>query len=218
MISQPVSRAGLYARTAFPPGIPEPCGSVEAQLRRLRREALVRKWAIIVAAGDARPPQKPQTFAGRNEVLRAVDAGEVDVLLVVRLDRIVGSADEVFALLGRLRKAGVKLVALEDGIDLPANDIILAFGDSMAAVAISIRGERYVVGRDNVRGTLPRGRRPGRPRRGVTAAGALAAYNRHGSIQAAARALSVSPSTVWSRLKEAQREAVAVGGREEEPA
>src|SRR5690349_5363324 len=103
--------------------------SIEDQARRARE-------TIARAGGE---PGKAQVFAdyaisgasmerpGLEALLRAVDQGQVDVILtedISRLSRDMGDAAHIFK---RLQFAGVPLVSLSDGIDTSSKHAKLSF-------------------------------------------------------------------------------------------
>jgi DNA invertase Pin-like site-specific DNA recombinase len=114
-----------------------------AQRDAIAREAERRGWDVVAihedggASGrslDGRP--------GLSAALSAVAAGEADVVVVAKLDRLSRSLIDFAGLLERARREGWAVVALDLGVDTttPAGELV---ANVMAAVA---QWERRVIG------------------------------------------------------------------------
>lgn len=90
--------------------------SLEAQRNALRTAAASRGWAVRIVADEglsAKNMQRP----GLQAALAALDAGEADFLMAVRLDRVSRSVADFAGLLDRAARRGWGLVMLSPNID-----------------------------------------------------------------------------------------------------
>jgi DNA invertase Pin-like site-specific DNA recombinase len=94
--------------------------SLDAQEAILRDEAERRGWDLELVREEGR---SAKTITGRPlllDALRQLDAGEADVLLAVRLDRVSRSLSDFAGLYDRAAKKGWALVLPSSGIDTTA--------------------------------------------------------------------------------------------------
>lgn len=90
--------------------------SLKAQQAALRTEAERRGWAMKIVADEgvsAKNLQRP----GLQAALAALDAGEADYLMAVRLDRVSRSVADFAGLLDRAVRRGWGLVMLSPNLD-----------------------------------------------------------------------------------------------------
>lgn len=85
----------------------------------------------------------------------AIDAGQVDRLVVWRLDRLGRTASGLCKLFEDLQSKKVRLVSLRDSIDLgtPSGRLIANVLASVAAYETEVRGERVKAGQHAARAT-----------------------------------------------------------------
>lgn len=104
-------RAGLYARvsTAEQQTLPE-------QVAKMRQYAECRGWTVTVCVEDIGSGAKERPK--RQEMLRIANRREIDVILVLRLDRWGRSVPDLMVTLKDLSDIGVNFVAIEQSIDL----------------------------------------------------------------------------------------------------
>ncbi len=130
----------------------------------MEAEAARRGWVLVAVEVDAGASGKSMT--GRPALAAALDAvtaGEADVLLVAKLDRLSRSLLDFASLMARSQAEGWSLVALDLGVDTstPA-------GEFMASVmASAAQWERRIIGqrtRDALAVKQQQGVRLGRPR------------------------------------------------------
>jgi DNA invertase Pin-like site-specific DNA recombinase len=87
--------------------------SLESQERVLRGEVERRGWSL--AGSVVRESASAKSLRGRPllcEALRALDAGEADVLVVAKLDRLSRSARDFYDLMDRARRRAGRCCAL----------------------------------------------------------------------------------------------------------
>lgn len=90
--------------------------SLDVQRELLTREAYRRGWSVEVASDEgisAEADRRP----GLENALTRLDAGEAQVLMAVRLDRLSRSVSGFAGLLGRAEQHSWQLVLLNPGID-----------------------------------------------------------------------------------------------------
>lgn len=90
---------------------------LDAQADTIRREADRRGWTVVDLVLDEAESGKSLDRPGVLELLRRLAAGEADVLVVAKLDRLTRSLVDLAELLDWTERAGVALVAVDLGID-----------------------------------------------------------------------------------------------------
>lgn len=126
--------------------------SLDAQRELLEREAERRGWDIEFAADEGYSAKSIEGRPALTRALARLDAGEADVLLVLRVDRLSRSVSDFAALMARAQKRKWSLTALDLGVDTstPA-------GDLMAHVLASVaQYERKVIGQRTREGMAQR--------------------------------------------------------------
>ena len=136
------ARAVAYLRVSTDEQADSGAG-LAAQRSTVEAEAARRGWTLVSVHVDAGASGKSMT--GRPALaaaLSAVTAGEADVLLVAKLDRLSRSLLDFASLMARSQAEGWSLVALDLGVDTstPA-------GEFMASVmASAAQWERRIIG------------------------------------------------------------------------
>jgi DNA invertase Pin-like site-specific DNA recombinase len=105
--------------------------SLEWQERVLVGEVERRGWRL--AGGVVRESASAKNLGGRPllvELLRALDAGEADVLVVAKLDRLSRSARDFYDLMDRAKRRGWSVLCLDPQVDMTS-----PFGEAMAGMA-----------------------------------------------------------------------------------
>ncbi len=157
------ARAVAYLRVSTDEQADSGAG-LTAQQSAVEAEAARRGWVLVAVEVDAGASGKSMT--GRPALAAALDAvtaGEADVLLVAKLDRLSRSLLDFASLMARSQAEGWSLVALDLGVDTstPA-------GEFMASVmASAAQWERRIIGqrtRDALAVKQQQGVRLGRPR------------------------------------------------------
>ena len=116
---------------------------LEAQRQAIEAEAARRGWELVEVCGDTSASGK--SLAGRPALagaLARLEAGEVDGLLVAKLDRLSRSLLDFASLMERGRSKGWSLIALDLGVDTSTPS-----GEMMANVlAVFAQFERRLIG------------------------------------------------------------------------
>lgn len=191
-----MTRAAIYARTSTPGQDPD------LQLVELRQVASQRGWRLVAEHVDRGVSGAKARRPGLDALLRAAQRGQVDLVLVWKLDRLGRSLPHLLELLGQLDAWGVQLVSARDpGIDTttPTGRLLTQLLGAFAEFERGLVQERVVAGVERARA---RGVTLGRPRVDLTPDQAQAAIAEHGSLRAAARALGVSRSVLDRRRRE----------------
>lgn len=126
--------------------------SLDAQRQLLGQEAERRGWDVEYVADEGYSAKTVQGRPGLTSALARLDAGEADVLLVLRVDRLSRSVSDFANLMARAQKRKWGLAALDLGVDTstPA-------GDLMAHVLASVaQYERKVIGQRTKEGMAQR--------------------------------------------------------------
>ena len=130
----------------------------------MRAECDRRGWELVRIATDAGASGK--SLNGRPELtdaLAALDAGEADVLLAAKLDRVSRSVLDFAALMARAARRGWRIVVLDVNVDTPT-----ATGELMTTVVAAFaQYERRLIGqrtRDALAAKKAAGVVLGRPR------------------------------------------------------
>lgn len=191
--SKPV-RVAAYARVSTGDQ------NLDNQLDEIRAEVERRGWKlssihtdIISGARDTRP--------GLGELLRQVECGQVDAVVVVRLDRLGRSLRHLLTVIETITNAGVGLVSIRDvAIDTTASGrLMIAVIGAFCAFERDLLIERTRSGLERAR---REGRVFGRPRVEVPVEAAVKLLEQGHSIRAVARMLNVSRATLSRRLAE----------------
>ncbi len=188
-------RVALYARVSTRDGEQNP----ETQLLQLR------DWAQREGhdATEYVDQASAADFRGRVEwsrLLKASQSGRIKAVAVLRLDRAFRSSVELHRTLEIWDTHGVEFVSLRESFDTetPTGRLMMTMIGALAEFERELIRERVKDGMERV---AREGKHVGRPRRRLAHARAAAAVTEHGSVPAAAEALSVSESTLRRRLR-----------------
>lgn len=91
--------------------------SLEAQLEKIRAMAVVQGAAVVDVITDAGESAKSLERPGMARLLAMVDAGEVQVVIIAKLDRLTRSVRDLGDLMERFNKKGVSLVSVAESLD-----------------------------------------------------------------------------------------------------
>ena len=163
----------------------------------------LRQYAVAL---NIEPVEFSDVISGRTESRPALDdmlsrirAGEFNTLLTWTVSRLGRDAAHTLSIRRELKKLGVRIVVLGDGIDTERDGSVMLFG--IRAVIAEV--ERETISK-NTRLALRRARAEGitlgRPRKTVD-------IRQGESIREAARRLNVSAMTIIRRRREVSREA-----------
>ena len=156
-------RAIGYARVSTDEQAESGAG-LDAQVTSMRAECDRRGWELVRIATDAGASGK--SLNGRPELtdaLAVLDAGEADVLLAAKLDRVSRSVLDFAALMARAARRGWRIVVLDVNVDTTT-----ATGELMTTVVAAFaQYERRLIGqrtRDALAAKKAAGVVLGRPR------------------------------------------------------
>jgi len=91
--------------------------SLAAQGERIGAYCVAQGWELTAVYIDAGESAKSLDRAGLSAALEAVEAGEADALLALKLDRLTRSVVDFYALAERCEAAGVRLAAVQESLD-----------------------------------------------------------------------------------------------------
>jgi DNA invertase Pin-like site-specific DNA recombinase len=148
---------------------------------------------------------------GWQKLQAAIDAGQVERVVVWRLDRLGRTAKGLTALVEDLVTRGIGLVSMREGLDLstPAGRLMAHVIASIAQYETEVRSERQVAGiveakKRGVKFGRPKGEggRPGKPIKVTPEQTAMVRRLKAegGKVAAIARTVSLSRQTVYSIL------------------
>jgi DNA invertase Pin-like site-specific DNA recombinase len=185
-------RAALYARVSTTDQQPE------NQLLALRSFATARGWALteyVDHGVSGTKERRPQLDA----LLAAVRSRKVDVVVVVKLDRLARSVHHLVAMTPEFEALSVDLVVLDQAIDTttPSGRLLFHVLASVAEFERDLIHDRVLAG---MRRARAQGIRIGRPRRLIDSARARRLLADGKSLRQVARELDVGASTLSARL------------------
>lgn len=133
--------------------------SLEAQTEKVRAMAVVQGAQSLEMIVDAESA-KSLNRSGMTRLLSLVDAGEVDVVIIAKLDRLTRSVADLAELLRRFERRRVSLVSVADSLDTSS-----AAGRLVLNIMVSVsQWEREAIGertRDAMRHKRSSGERVG---------------------------------------------------------
>jgi len=171
----------------------------EVQVHELRRYCEARGWAISQEIVDHGYSGSTEVRPGLRKLMALVRSRELDVVVVVKLDRLFRSLKHLVATLEDLQVLDVQFVAVKDNVDYttPAGRLFVQMLGSLAEFEKSLLRERTMMGLAHARA---QGKQLGRPRqhdpleiRRQRAQGA--------SYRAIARSLGVPMGTITQALR-----------------
>ena len=174
--------------------------NLDNQLAEIEATVRSRGWKLVATHTDMMSGAK-DTRPGLSRLLHQVEAGEVDVVVVVRLDRLGRSLRHLLSVIEAITDAGVDLVSIRDAaFDTTASGrLMIAVIGAFAAFERDLLIERTKSGMQRAR---REGRVFGRPRVDVAVEAASKLLDQGHSMRAVARMLNVSRATLARRLAE----------------
>lgn len=116
--------------------------SLEAQASRLRAYCVAKDWELAVLEADEGVSGKTLDRPGMGRILALVEAGEVQAVLIYKLDRLTRSVADLARLVELFDRRGVALVSLQESLDATT-----ATGRLMMNLLASVsQWEREVIG------------------------------------------------------------------------
>lgn len=191
-------RAAIYARVSTTDQ------HVENQLDEIRRLADSRGWSITSEHVDHGVSGSTDRRPGLDGLLVQVERHDVDVVIVVRLDRLGRSLQHLLSVVNRITAAGVGLVSIRDsGVDTTSASgrMMLSIIGAFAEFERNLLVERTRAGMDRVR---RQGVHVGRPRRDVAVGAAVELLDQGHSLTTVARMLGIPRPTLSRRLQEVE--------------
>jgi DNA invertase Pin-like site-specific DNA recombinase len=207
-------KAALYARVSTPASSRKRTvdgdrerQDPEVQLLKLRAYVQARGWEISKEYIDRKSGADPNRPA-LHQLEDDIEAGKVEAVLVVRLDRIMRSVPNFVAFLSMLendknghpRSKPVALIAIDQSLDTstPAGRLMRTIIMAVSEYEKDIIRERVL---DGLAKAKDEGKQFGRPRRTIDLAAYREALKVTGNAKAAAKAIGVSYSTIRERLR-----------------
>ncbi|WP_031494898.1 recombinase family protein [Bryobacter aggregatus] len=134
--------------------------SLEAQEAKIRAMAAVQDLEVSEIIVDGGESAKSLSRPGMDRLLSIVDRGEVDCVIIAKLDRLTRSVKDLATLLERFQKRNVGLVSVSESLDTKS-----AAGRLVLNIMVSVsQWEREVIGertRDAMRHKKLKGERIG---------------------------------------------------------
>jgi DNA invertase Pin-like site-specific DNA recombinase len=134
--------------------------SLDAQSEKVRAMAVVQSAELADVIIDAGESAKSLNRPGMTRLLALVDAGEVDIVIIAKLDRLTRSVKDLAELLERFTRRGVSLVSVAESLDTGT-----AAGRLVLNIMVSVsQWEREAIGertRDAMRHKRANGERVG---------------------------------------------------------
>jgi site-specific DNA recombinase len=116
--------------------------SLQAQQTKLDAYALVKDWTLVEVIRDEGQSAKSLVRPGLQRLLSLVEAGEVDAVIIYKLDRLTRSVADLDKLMKLFERKGVALVSLQESLDATT-----ATGRLMMNLLASVsQWEREVIG------------------------------------------------------------------------
>lgn len=137
----------------------------------------------------------------------AIDRGEIDTVVVWRLDRLGRNSAKMAALFEKLVRLNVRLISVTEGLDLstPIGRMMATIFSSMAVYENEVRSERIIAGQQaaiKAGKVVHHGRKPGsRSKCSIEKEQSIKALHKQGvNVSAIARTVGLSRQTVYTYL------------------
>ncbi|WP_413612918.1 recombinase family protein [Bdellovibrio sp. HCB-110] len=152
-------KALIYARVSTSHHNQNP----QVQIDELKRACEDRGWAISEEIVDHGYSGSTDNRPGLKRLMALVRSKQVDVIVVVKMDRLFRSLKHLVSTLEEFEKIGVKFVALKDNVDYstPSGRFFVQILGSLGEFERSLLRERTMMGLEHARS---RGKNFGRPR------------------------------------------------------
>ena len=112
----PTNRTVAYVRVSTDDQAASGLG-MEAQIRKIEAAAIVQDLNIVETIIDAGQSGKTLNRPGVTRLLEKADRGEIDAVIIMKLDRLTRSVVDLGGLLDRFTKQGVRLISCSESID-----------------------------------------------------------------------------------------------------
>lgn len=120
--------------------------SMKDQEEKIRAMAVIKEVTLSEVITDEDESAKSLNRPGMARLLRMVDAGEVDIVIIAKLDRITRSVADLAELLKRFKRRGVAFVSVSDSLDTetPSGRLVMNIMVSVSQWEREAIGERTV--------------------------------------------------------------------------
>ncbi|MBE7465964.1 MAG: recombinase family protein [Planctomycetes bacterium] len=191
-------RVAIYARVSTSGQ------EVENQLHDLRLFVRQRGWVIQSEYVDAGVSGTKESRPALDRLLAVARKGQVEVLLVWRLDRLGRSVKHLVLLLDELRRLGVSFVSLHENLDSnsPVGKAVLGIFAVLAEMERELIVQRVQAGLARAR---REGKRLGRPPVVIDWTRLQKYARKHMSVRAMSKHLGISRGTVARALRTLKR-------------
>ena len=193
------TRAAIYARVSTAGGGQD----VGLQLDELRQVAAQRGWNLVGEFVDEGISGSVASRPALDQMIDLARRGQIDLVVVWKLDRLGRSLQHLLALLDELAALGVGFVAVRDaGIDTttPQGRLLLQLLGAFAEFERAMIRERVTAG---VRRAQTQGKHCGRPAVELDLRPALALLAEGHGLKAISTMLGSNRATLRERLREA---------------
>ncbi len=186
-------KTALYARVSTTNG-----QDPEMQLRELREYCERRGWEIEREYVDAGISGAKEKRPELDRLLADAHKRRFDAVVVWKFDRFARSVSHLLRALETFRSLGIEFVSLSEQVDTstPTGKMIFTVLGAVAELERSLIAERVRAGLRNARA---KGKRLGRPRKGLDPAMISRLRAEGASWRAVGRALGVSAATAYCR-------------------
>jgi DNA invertase Pin-like site-specific DNA recombinase len=189
----PQAIAYTRASVAYPPPVSE-------QLKNLSTYATDHDLTISASLSDAAPPaSKNVRRPGFESLIRIIEEGKTHAVLVTSLNLVGRSLPELLTILGKAAERGIRVIALDEGIDTGATMPVAAMLGALNRHQKFLRREGAIVGQQAAKAAGVRFGRPTISEAKVTKA--REALAKGAGIRPAARIAGISPAKAHEILK-----------------
>lgn len=148
------TRAALYLRVSTEDQARDGYG-LDVQRERCQAMALVKGWPVVEVYADegVSGTKQPEQRLALARLLADIEAGQIDAVIVLALDRLGRKTRIVLDLVERFTTSGIKLVCCKEQIDTagPYGEMMLTIFAAFAQLEHGLIRERTTAGR-NARG------------------------------------------------------------------
>ena len=175
----------------------------EVQVDELRKYCAARGWDVVIEIVDQGFSGKTDQRPGFKQLMTLVRSRKVDVVIVVKLDRLFRSLKHLVVTLQDFSELGVEFVSLRDQMDMTtaSGRLLLHVIGAMAEFEAELIRERTLAGLDHARS---KGVRLGRPQKHDPEA--ILKLRQQGlSYRQIQKQLNVPQGVVWDAIRTARK-------------
>ena len=172
----------------------------DIQVQELRRYCDGRSWTIVAEITDHASGGTDKR-EGLQRLLKMIEAGEVDCVVVTKLDRLFRSLRQLVTTLDDFQAKGVAFVAVKDAVDYtsPAGKMFTQILGSLAEFERSLVRERTIAGLHYAK--TVKGKKLGRPKQTRNLELIKHLSSQGMSTREVAKLVGCSPATVARELR-----------------